>query len=155
MRHLLKKHALAILGLSVLLLSSVHAEDGRRVVKQATMPKSGQMVVVAEGDLEPRSVGSYTVRLYAKNDPAYPYDRFVAGTVRPRNGMIQDLTFADIDKNGQPDIIVITRYAGSGNFVTAEAFRLQSKTLSLLTSVAGLDASKDAIQALKQKLAKR
>lgn len=140
---------------ALLLLTAAHAEDTRRVIKHATMPKSGQTVVVAEGDLEPRSVGSYTVRLYAKNDPAYPYDRFVAGIVRPRNGVIQELSFADIDRNGQPDIVVITRYAGSGNFVTAEAFRLHGKTLTLLGSVAGLDADKDAVEALRHKLAKR
>ncbi|WP_293776380.1 PliI family lysozyme inhibitor of I-type lysozyme [uncultured Oxalicibacterium sp.] len=141
--------------LAATLLASARAEDPRRVIKHAFVPHTGQTVVVAEGDLEPRSIGSYSVRLYARNDPAYPYDRFVAGLVRPRNGMIQDLSFADIDKNGQSDIVVITRYAGSGNFVTAEAFHLQGNTLRLIASVAGLDAKKDAIQALQTKHAKR
>ena len=137
------------------IVQPVQADDGRRVIKTGFMPDSRQAVIVAEGDKEPRSIGSYSVRLYAKNDPAYPYDRFLAGMVRPRNGMLQDLLFADIDKNGQADIVVITRYAGSGNFVTAEAFHLQGNNLRLLASVAGLDAKRDAIQVLQKKFTKR
>lgn len=139
---------------SLIISTPAHAEDARRIVKQTVMPQTGQTVVIAEGDLEPRSIGSYSVRIYGKNDPAYPFDRFISGIVRPRNGTLQELLFADIDGNGKTDIVVITRYAGSGNFVTAEAFRLKGQTLTLLTSVAGLDAEKEAVQALKQKLRK-
>ena len=40
----------------------------------------------------------------------------------------------------------------SGNYVTVDAFRLRKKNLQLVTSIAGMDANKDAIQALKKKL---
>lgn len=130
------------------------ADNNGRVIKSALHPQSKGMVVVAEGDYEPRSIGSYTLRIYAKNDPAYPYDEFVTGTVRQRNGTIESLKFADLDRDGAQEIIVTTRYVGSGNYVTVDAYRLRKKNLQLLTSIAGMDASKDAIQALKQKLAK-
>jgi hypothetical protein len=126
-----------------------------RVVKTATFPETKGMIVAAEGDLEPRSIGSYSLRLYAKNDPAYPYDQFVTGTVRPRNGTIESIKFADLDHDGKAEIIVTIRYVGSGAYVTVDAFRFHKQSLQLLTSIAGMDAKADAIQALKKKLQKK
>ena len=146
---------LALFFVTVALSTTAFAADNNgRIVKSALHPQSKGMVVVAEGDFEPRSIGSYTLRVYAKNDPAYPYDEFVTGTVRSRNGAIESLKFADLDRDGTQEIIVTTRYVGSGNYVTVDAYRLRKKTLLFVTSIAGMDASKDAIQALKQKLAK-
>ena len=123
-------------------------------IKTATMPQ-GMTVVVAEGDLEPRSAGSYSLRLYAKNDPAYPYDRYSAGLVRPRNGTVEEIKFADVNQDGKADIIVITRYTGSGAYVTVDAYGGGKKSVQLLTSIAGMDAKKDAVKALKNKLNRR
>lgn len=146
---------LALFCIALALSATATAADNNgRVVKSALHPQSKGMVVVAEGDFEPRSIGSYTLRIYAKNDPAYPYDEFITGAVRSRNGTIESLKFADLDRDGTQEIIVTTRYVGSGNYVTVDAYRLRKKNLQLLTSIAGMDASKDAIQALKQKLAK-
>jgi hypothetical protein len=149
----MKKIALSLAAL-ILTASSFAADNGSRVIKSGIYPATKGMVVVAEGDYEPRGIGSYTLRVYAKNDPAYPYDEFLTGTIRPRNGTVESLTFADIDRDGTAEIIVTTRYVGSGNYVTVDAFRLRKKNLQLVTSIAGMDASKDAIQALKKKLGK-
>lgn len=141
--------------LGLFLSTAALALDTQRVVKHGVLPHTGQAVVVAEGDLEPRSIGSYAVRLYAKNDPAYPYDRFVAGIVHTRNGVVDALRFEDIDGDNKPEIVVIVRYTGSGGFISADAFAPHGKTLRLVSSVAGLPADQDPILALKRKRGKR
>lgn len=142
-----------LLGLA--LSTAALAIDNQHVVKHGTLPHTGQAVVVAEGDLEPRSIGSYTVRLYDKNDPAHPYDHFLTGIVHARNGVVDALRFEDIDGDKKPEIVVIVRYAGSGAFISADAFAQHGKTLRLVSSVSGLPADQDPIQALKRKRGKR
>lgn len=141
---------IALLLCSLLLTSTVLAADKERTIS-ATMPQ-GITVVAEEGILEPRSAGSYSLQLYAKNDPAYPYDKFITGLVRARNGALAEIKFADLTHDGKPEIIVITRYTGSGSFVTVDAFHIQKKSVRLLTSIAGMDAKKDPVKALKSKL---
>jgi len=147
----LNKIALLLISLvSAGLTGNVFAVDKDRTLS-ATMPQ-GIIVVAEEGILEPRSAGSYSLQLYAKNDPTYPYDQFITGLVRPRNGALAEIKFADLTRDGQAEIIVITRYTGSGAFVTVDAFSVKKKSVHLLTSIAGMDAKKDVLKALKNKL---
>ncbi|RBA25538.1 PliI family lysozyme inhibitor of I-type lysozyme [Herminiimonas fonticola] len=146
---------LVLFFLSAVLSTATLAAGHERIVKTEVLPQTKGMLVAAEGDLEPRSIGSYSLRLYAKNDPAYPYDNFISGVVRLRNGTLEGIKFADLDHDGKPEIIVTIRYVGSGSFVTVDAFRFRNKSLQLLTSIAGMDAKKDAIKALKNKLNSR
>ncbi|HEY6774025.1 MAG TPA: PliI family lysozyme inhibitor of I-type lysozyme [Oxalicibacterium sp.] len=125
------------------------SNDDERVVRHAVFPPTQATVVVAEGDLEPRSIGSYSVRLYAKGEPNFPYDSFITGLVRPRDGGIEKLLFSDVDGDGKPDIVVTVRAAGSGGFLSADAFRFDGKVLTLLSSVTGLDGNADPVAALK------
>lgn len=146
-------HKIIPFFLTLFITCAASAADQERI-KVATMPQ-GMTVLVAEGKLEPRSIGSYSLHLYAKNDPAYPYDRFIAGLVRPRNGTVEEIKFADVNGDKKDDIIVITRYTGSGAFITVDAFRFNKQSLrplQLLTTIAGMDAKKDAVQALRKKL---
>ncbi|WP_076591844.1 PliI family lysozyme inhibitor of I-type lysozyme [Herminiimonas arsenitoxidans] len=145
---------IALFFAGIALSTAAIGADNNRIVKTGIFPQTKGMVVVAEGDFEPRGIGSYSLRVYAKNDPAYPYDEFITGTIRPRNGTIESLTFADLDHDGTQEIIVTTRYIGSGNYVTVDAFRLRKKNLQFITSIAGMDAKLDAVQALKKKLGK-
>lgn len=146
-------HKIIPFFLTLFITSGAGAADQERI-KTATMPQ-GINVVVEEGRLEPRSIGSYSLLLYTKNDPAYPYDRFIAGLVQPRNGTVEEIKFADVNGDKKIDIIVITRYTGSGAFVTVDAFRFNKQSLrplQLLTTIAGMDAKKDAVQAVRRKL---
>jgi hypothetical protein len=140
---------LAVLALT----SSAYAVDKDRS-KSASMP-NGMTVVVSEGALEPRGAGSYSLQLYARNDPAYPYDRFVAGLVHRRNGTVEEIRLVDLNRDRQMEVVVVTRYSGSGEYVSADAFRVQDKSVRLLTSIAGMDARKDVVKALKNKLNSR
>jgi hypothetical protein len=97
------------------------------------------------------SVGSYSVRTYAGTDSRFPYDGFIAGTIRPRDGAVDRILFSDLDRDGRPEIIVITRSAGTGGYLSADAFRLHDTTLLLVGSASGLAKDADPIRALDAK----
>lgn len=91
------------------LVNRGHASGGAdRFVKQCRLP-TGQVAIVAEGDLEPRSVGSYTVRIYSHRQPEFPADDFICGIVQPRSGTVEQVMFADLDLDGLNEIIVTIR----------------------------------------------
>jgi hypothetical protein len=92
--------------------------------------------VVAEGDFEPRSIGSYSVRLYSGENPQRPTDDFLAGVIHERDGSIEKVVLADVDGNGRDEIVVIVRNAGTGSYLSAHAFAIEKKRLVLRASVA-------------------
>jgi len=114
-----------ILVLSAIFLAVVldAGAESKRFVKQIKLP-TGQIAVVAEGDLEPRSIGSYSVRLYSGANPKYPTNDFVAGIIKERDGGIDQVLLADLAGDGHVEIIVITRSAGSGGYLSAQSFAL-------------------------------
>jgi hypothetical protein len=128
------------------------AEQEHRFVQLLQFPGTLESLVVAEGDFEPRSIGSYALRVYAARSDNFPTDEFIAGIVRPRNGIIEAVRFDDIDGDNRPEIIVVMRSAGSGGYLSADAFRYENRSLQLIISVADLDKMADAIEALREKL---
>lgn len=140
--------AALLLSLSV----PLRADEGARVVKKAPLPGANATIVVAEGDFEPRSIGSYSIRAYAAADARFPYDRFLAGTVRARNGVVEEMRFADVNRDGTADIVVVMRAVGTGGHRSADAFRLQGRALELLGSVSGLAKDADPVRALAARL---
>jgi hypothetical protein len=124
------------------------------VVKQAVLPGTSKIVVVAEGELEPRSTGSYSLRIYGGANATHPYDDFIAGIVRPRPGEVEKLAFADVNGDRIADIVVVMRSAGTGGYLSADAFRLRGRLLEHLGSVRGLAKDGDAVRALRAKRAK-
>jgi len=144
---------LPLLPLSVLLWVAITlgADDSSRVIKKALFPGSQKIVVVAEGDFEPRSVGSYSLRVYAGTDARFPYDKFIVGIVRPRDGTVEDVRLSDLDYDGVLDIVVILRSVGTGSYLSADGFRLRGTILRLLGSVSGLAKDADPVRALEAK----
>ena len=111
-------------------------------------------MVVTEGEFEPRSVGSYAIRLYTGRSAAFPLDEFVAGMIRTRIGTIEAVRFESIDGDDQAEIVVVVRSAGSGGYLAADAFRYGAGVLEPAASVAGLDRAANPIEALIEKLRK-
>jgi hypothetical protein len=146
------KKAIIASGLVLLTGLAYGSERSLRFVKKFQIPNSAKVVVVAEGDFEPRSTGSYTVRLYGGNSAKFPTDDFVAGLIRPRNGTIETVRFDDIDGDVRPEIVVLVRSAGSGAYLSADAFRFRPGSLEFILSVSELDKRSDPIQALRDKL---
>src|SRR6185369_9923031 len=142
-----------VISFAVLLISSLlRAEAGsERFVQKIKLPAQ-LTAVVAEGDFEPRSIGSYSVRLYsgANAQPGDDTTFFIAGVVRERDGSIEKVELADIDGDEQPEVVVTVRNAGSGSFLSADAFAFDKKRLWLRAAVANLAKDADPVAALKK-----
>lgn len=137
-----------ILAILLLLSTAVSAAAEERFVAKLQLP-TGQTVVVAEGDFESRSIGSFSVRLYQAAEAADATTFFVAGLVSPRDGGVESVTLADINGDQQPEIIVTARSAGSGGYLTACAFTFSQDTLVLQATVEGLNPGTDPTIALR------
>lgn len=129
---------------------SVAEHQSGRYVKEHRL-STGLTTVVAEGEFEPRSIGSYSIRLYGTN-PEFPTDNFLQGIVRKRDGTIEQVLLHDLSQNGSEEIIVVIRSVGTGAYLSADAFQYHSGELILLTSVNGLGKASDPIQALIHQL---
>lgn len=129
------------------------AEANLRFAKAFQIPGMLEVVVVAEGDFEPRSVGSYALRVYGGASTKSPTDDFIGGIIRPRRGTIEAVRFEAVDGDDRLEIVVITRSVGSGGYLSADAFRYKSGSLEWILSISDLDKGADPIQALRDKAA--
>ena len=152
-QHQQTRNILILIGavLASAVLQAGAASD--RFVQKVKLP-SGLTAVVAEGDFEARSIGSFSVRLYSTEN-AQPGDDttfFVTGVLHERDGAIEKVVLADVDGDGRVEIVVIVRSAGTGGYLSARAFGFDKKTVVLRASLAGLAREADPISALKQRL---
>jgi hypothetical protein len=145
-----------IVGVGILIQLAVilSAGETERFVQKVKLP-SGQTVVVAEGDFEPRSIGSYSVRLYSTENPPFPTDNFLAGVVHKRDGAIEKILRADIDGDSSQEVVVVVRCVGSGSYLSAQAFSIGETSVALCAAVAGLKPDVNPISALKQRASKK
>jgi hypothetical protein len=141
-----------IAGIAGALLAALAFAASRepRFVEKFELPVSAETVVVDEGDFEPRSVGSYAVRVYEGASKKFPTDHFVTGLIRRRNGMVEAVRFADIDGDQNPEIVVVIRSAGSGGYVSADAFRYRLRSLQFVASIADLEPEVDPVTELRE-----
>ena len=126
------------------------ADPPPRYLHKLALP-SGQTAVVAEGDFEARSIGSYSVRIYSSEN-AQPGDDttfFSAGLVRPRDGTVEKVFLADLGDGGSSSLVVTMRSAGSGGYLSADAFAVDKRSVALRGSVSGLPGNADPVAALK------
>ena len=120
-------------------------------VQKIKLP-GGQTVVVSEGELEARSIGSFSIRLYQAAPPADETTFFISGLVSERDGVVEKLVLADIDGDADPEIVVVVRSVGTGSYLAAYAFGVaQQQTLVPVASVTGLPATADPVAALKNR----
>lgn len=136
----------------MLAATTLHAAGSERFVRQLELP-SGQLLRVAEGEQEPRSIGSFSVLLY-DTLPGRPDTRlFVSGLVVPRDGTLESAGLVPVDADARPELVVRIRSAGSGSYLSAHAFMIERNGLRQLVSVAGLPPDADAVAALRSRLA--
>ena len=155
LRSLNEKAALSIFSVLVSAHLLFGAQSEQRFVQLFQFPGTLESLVIAEGDLEPRSVGSYAVRVYEAHSEKFATDEFIAGIVRPRNGIIEAVRFDDIDGDNRPEIVVVIRAVGSGGYLSADGFRYSNRLLEWIGSVADLDKTADPVLALREKLKSR
>jgi ecotin len=128
-------------------------ETAARFVHKLALP-GGLTAVVAEGDVEARSVGSYSLRLYSTRNAQAGDDTafFLSGAVRARDGAVEKILLADLDNDGRSSLVVTTRSAGSGGYLSADAYTVDKYRFELRASVSGLPANADPVAALKSAL---
>ena len=133
------------IGLCLLVFGSglSAAESNDRFVQKLALP-DGRAVVVSEGDLEARSIGSYAVRLYASDDAV----SFSSGVILQRDGTVEDVRLADLDGKGKLQVVVIVRSAGTGGYLSAQAFAFTNKEIEVRSHVENLPKDADPIAAL-------
>ncbi|WP_298722471.1 PliI family lysozyme inhibitor of I-type lysozyme [uncultured Oceanisphaera sp.] len=137
----------------LVLVAAVTAAEPASPVLKLTLP-TGQTVVVAEGELEARSIGSFSVRLYQAAVAPDETTFFLAGIIRPRDGVLEKAVVADVVGDDRPEIIVIARSVGTGSFQSAYVFEFTENTLRFRTQLDGLVADEDPIAALRTSTAK-
>ena len=142
-------------ALTTALLVSVtlHAAESDRFITKVKLP-SGQTAVVAEGDFEARSTGSFSVRLYDAAPTEDETTFFTAGLIRARDGSIETVLLADVDGDKRPEIIVNVRSVGTGSYLSAHAFAFDRQRLSLRAAVEGLPPEADPVAALRKSIMK-
>ncbi|MCD6380636.1 PliI family lysozyme inhibitor of I-type lysozyme [bacterium] len=138
--------AVAIL---LLLAAPTHAEAQDRFISKITLP-SGQTVVVAEGDFEARSIGSFSIRLYEAAADSDETTFFISGLIRARDGVVEKVIYADLDGDKQQEIIVIVRSVGTGNYQSAHAFAITSDEVVFRAAVEGLAPDIDPVAVLQR-----
>jgi hypothetical protein len=111
-------------------------------------------VVVAEGDFEPRSIGSFSVRSYRADSAAVRHgldtDDYLGGLVCERDGVVEAVTTTDIDGDGRAEVVVKIRSAGSGGYLSAVALAVRGRAVEVRARVADLDATADVVKALRE-----
>jgi hypothetical protein len=131
------------------------AEGPRAHEVEAAIPGTPWTAVVAEGEGEPRSIGSYTLRVYSPAREGGARDRFVGGAIRPRDGTVESSRIADRAREGTPERGVVLRSVGTGSYQSADAYRLRGGVPRFAASVEGLPADDEPMRALSAKLRPR
>ena len=117
---------------------------------QALALDDGRMVVVAEAEREPRSIGSYSIRLYAVSNPEFPYDDFVHGLVVARDGFVEKTLLEDLDADGSKELVVLVRSVGTGGYLSAQSFKTTRDQIHPFRAVADLPALANPLEQLRR-----
>ncbi len=122
--------------------ASLAAYSSERYVERLALP-NGQWVVVAEGDDEAQVGGSYAVRLY-DGDPMH----YRSGVIVARDGAIEDVTLASLERKGREQIVVVLR--STNGLRAAQAFALKNNRVEVRSHVEDLPDDADPVAALTQ-----
>lgn len=143
-----------VTAMVLLFIASVSANAQDRFVKKLKLP-TGETIVVAEGDFEARSIGSFSVRLYEAAKTPDETTFFTSGLVRPRDGVVEKIVLADVDGDQKQEIIVIVRSVGTGGYLSAHAFATAGGKLIFRAVAEGLAANADPVAALRKSSGKQ
>ena len=131
---------IVLTAISILFLSvQLHATEPDRFIKKLKLP-TDQMIVVAEGEFESRSIGSFSVRLYDAAPTEDETTFFLSGLIHFRDGTIEKVLLNDVGDNQNPEIIIVARSVGTGNYLAAYLFAVSKNELFFKKSVEGLAA---------------
>lgn len=138
---------LVLAFVSLLPVFAARAQDGAPLT---IVTPDKRYVSAAQGPEEAQSIGSYAVRLYRNQIAGDPTQDFVAGVVRPRDGTLLRLDWQSVTPDSAGELIVVTQSAGSGGYLSADAFQLGNANIVLVASVSDLPPDTDIVGALKK-----
>lgn len=121
---------------------------------QKVTVQPGLVVVISEGDFEARSIGSYSVRVYrdpsadASNETTF----YTAGLVRARDGFVRSAELLPVADRKRPLLMVVIESAGSGGYLSADAFAIEPHAVRLVAGVRSLAPTEDPALQLRRKL---
>lgn len=102
--------------------------------------------------MEPRSIGSLALRFYSASNADFPFDNFLSGLVRAREGALEDLLAIDFDDDGVEEIVTVVRSTGSGGYLSVEAFKISGGEFKLIGNLSFLESNADPIKSLRSEL---
>ena len=137
----------------LILFTTLQAVAQDRFVSKLKLP-TGQTVVVAEGDFEARSIGSFSIKLYDVASAPDETTFFLSGLVRPRDGVVEKAILADVAGDQHPEAIVVVRSVGTGSYLSAHAFAIAKDELVLRGAIEGLAPDADPVAALRTSIKK-
>lgn len=148
------KLALFVTTLFIIAHVHVHAAESRYVEKIRI--SKGLTAVVAEGDFEPRSIGTFTVRFYRADDEeakrGLDVDDFAGGILIERDGQIEKVESLDLDGDSTNELIISVRSAGSGGYLSGFAVGLRGKNVEILAQDLGMLQDADVASELRKML---
>ena len=142
-------------ALFVLALCFISSAQGAEVryVKKIRISKE-LTAVVAEGDFEPRSIGSFPVRFYRADDDeakrGLDTDDFAGGILIERDGQIEKVELLDLDGDSTNEMIISVRSAGSGGYLSGFAVGLMGKNVEVLAQDLGMLQDADVASELRK-----
>jgi hypothetical protein len=98
--------------------------------------------------LEPRSIGSYSIRIYSNEDKKFPTDDFICGIIETRDGSVENVTFADINQDKIKELIVTLRCVGASSTLSADAYSFKDNQLVKVATLSDQPKDADCVKAL-------
>jgi hypothetical protein len=141
----MKRTVFATICAALLLPMHASGRDGVTL----TLPDK-RVAVLAQGDLEPASIGSYSVTIFKDST----LTQFVAGAIFSRDGTLlrsdgkPRIRFADVTGDGVPELIVSKLTAGSGNHLEVDALKIDASSITFVIRVR-TDGKRDEVAELK------
>jgi len=125
------------------------AEESSLFSQVLVWRESGR-VIVSESDQEPRSIGSFSIRVYGGANPDFPFDDYQAGGIFSRDGVIESIHILDVNSDDLDDLVVVQRAVGSGGYRSADAFSVGQTQIVRIGGVTGVAPDVDLLELLKE-----
>lgn len=130
--------ALGFLVICILVSAINFARADSALFSETLKLSDGRLLVVEEQSLEPRSMGSYGVRLYGVRNPEYPYDDFLAGLIHARDGVLTSARELEAT-GGQQRVLITLRSVGSGSYASYHLLLISDNNIELIENPAGFE----------------
>jgi hypothetical protein len=130
--------------LACVLVSVISAARSETALFRAVITlDTGQLLVVEESDLEPRSIGSFAVRLYSGANPEFPYDDFQRGLFLKRDGVLESVRELP-PQDGHARVLITVRSVGTGGYpsyhlLTLSGDRIRADSYRSELTIPGVD----------------